>query len=927
MVSTPLKETPTQEGQLANALETQIFFEKSRPAFTKRIQAIYSDPIAINQYIKVNQEGIPAAEAAAYQRYLKQDGLCLDIGCGTGRTILPLTEKGLKIIGIDITKEMLFEAQNQAKQRNLKLHLAVGDWRHLLFKNEIFDTVIVNRHVFQHFHKDDRILMLKEAKRVLKKDGTLILHITNSDHLFSFPSSLYFLTRFFLKIRKKVLFSKQAWIKNSFIGKIFQNAKLEYLLLFYLQTISTYIPSIFIDPPRKIFEKLLGVRYHGFVPRCRITKKDKNHKSLGGIPYYIFFADDMAHEIRQSGLTLIDNQSIWELAFNAKLPAFLRSHAPESYFFVGKSFNNNLNVPGDFIFEPLDEAITLLKQGLSRNKNLAFDIISNSMKPVCVAGDRLSAREIQFPKLQLGDLIIFKLKNQLLAHRIVNFKNDGSIVTKGDNTLAIDEPISQESIVAKIFKIDAGQFQVNLEDRHWKITNRFLAQISYWQAKYSSNFILRLLLNVVKACVYLFHPLLMRLYFRDRDSKTIGQEMIVRLCETRDFDKNQFIVQQLAKDYRDWEYFLSLALYNNAGPLLYKNLKEYYLPHGPSLSIPQWVTDSLEISYRQSSQKSVSFENDAANLLRKFQENNIKVIVLKGAALIGELYPEAPLRPMEDLDLLIQKQDWPVIKEILEKEGFENKAGLDLLKLEEAASATMNRHIAYINQGGTKVELKFQLFALDFPHAVENKAYFESARQQQITGVEAYTLSLEDQFLYLASRMINVGFRYYLWFHDLKEFLKYYQEINWLTIVKRAKEQRVDVTLYYTLRVLKEKLHTDRIPDHIMSDLVPRPWKRALLDFLFGYQQMGFRKPKKNGRHFHPALHAYFFLYKFGLSPGGVGNMLRYFYKIMLPPVEYLCYRYGISKGQVYLGVGHIKRMKPLILKILQTHKFLFNRY
>jgi SAM-dependent methyltransferase len=60
-------------------------------------------------------------------KYLNQPGDLVDIGCGTGRTVIPFALKGFRCTGIDISESMLKIARNKAKQQNLSINFLCQD--------------------------------------------------------------------------------------------------------------------------------------------------------------------------------------------------------------------------------------------------------------------------------------------------------------------------------------------------------------------------------------------------------------------------------------------------------------------------------------------------------------------------------------------------------------------------------------------------------------------------------------------------------------------------------------------------------------------------------------------------------------------------------------------------------------------------------
>ena len=113
---------------------------------------------------------------ALYQSEIKAlekampSGLGLEIGVGTGRFASSLSVR----FGLDLSFNML----KLARQRNINAVQGLGE--NLPFKNESFHFVLI---VFTIELVDDPPRFLKEAVRVLKKDGTLILGILDRNSL------------------------------------------------------------------------------------------------------------------------------------------------------------------------------------------------------------------------------------------------------------------------------------------------------------------------------------------------------------------------------------------------------------------------------------------------------------------------------------------------------------------------------------------------------------------------------------------------------------------------------------------------------------------------------------------------------------------------------------------------------------------------
>lgn len=110
------------------------------------------------------------------QKYVKDRKKVLDIGCGTGYGGAVLAQKG-QVVGIDSDKEAIdFARKNYGNQVIFKLGMA----ENLEFKDNQFDLVCAFE-VIEHLRNPK--LMLKEARRILKKHGLFI--ISSPNRLFS----------------------------------------------------------------------------------------------------------------------------------------------------------------------------------------------------------------------------------------------------------------------------------------------------------------------------------------------------------------------------------------------------------------------------------------------------------------------------------------------------------------------------------------------------------------------------------------------------------------------------------------------------------------------------------------------------------------------------------------------------------------------
>jgi ubiquinone/menaquinone biosynthesis C-methylase UbiE len=102
----------------------------------------------------------------------------IDLGCGAGHTALACARKASRVIGIDVTPEMIVAATALANQRSLaNVEFRVGDVENLAFVSNSID--VVTSRVSAH-HYADVARALSEAFRILKPGGLILISDTIS---------------------------------------------------------------------------------------------------------------------------------------------------------------------------------------------------------------------------------------------------------------------------------------------------------------------------------------------------------------------------------------------------------------------------------------------------------------------------------------------------------------------------------------------------------------------------------------------------------------------------------------------------------------------------------------------------------------------------------------------------------------------------
>jgi len=114
-------------------------------------------------------------EFKIFKKYVKNSDRVLDLGCGNGRLYDLFKNKQIDYIGVDNSESLI----NFAQRKHPKAKFILSDVLNLPFFDHEFD-VVISVAMLHHIPSEElRIKAFKEIKRVLKKDGMVIITVWN----------------------------------------------------------------------------------------------------------------------------------------------------------------------------------------------------------------------------------------------------------------------------------------------------------------------------------------------------------------------------------------------------------------------------------------------------------------------------------------------------------------------------------------------------------------------------------------------------------------------------------------------------------------------------------------------------------------------------------------------------------------------------
>jgi ubiquinone/menaquinone biosynthesis C-methylase UbiE len=159
--------------------------KKAENYWSKRVESVDQLPAVLSY-------NLPKYVNAAYSKWeieLILDSLqnvknkrILDLACGVGRVLVPLAKKGAHVVGVDNSEKMLELCKNNVKSARVgkNVLLKKSNAANIPFSDDSFDIVICVG-LLEHLPEPIRYKVLSEISRVTKRNGILLLTITNVD--------------------------------------------------------------------------------------------------------------------------------------------------------------------------------------------------------------------------------------------------------------------------------------------------------------------------------------------------------------------------------------------------------------------------------------------------------------------------------------------------------------------------------------------------------------------------------------------------------------------------------------------------------------------------------------------------------------------------------------------------------------------------
>jgi hypothetical protein len=258
--------------------------------------------------------------------------------------------------------------------------------------------------------------------------------------------------------------------------------------------------------------------------------------------------------------------------------------------------------------------------------------------------------------------------------------------------------------------------------------------------------------------------------------------LLIYFCSPDEPDET--ILSVLSKKC-NWKIFLNLIDRHRLLPFLASRKKLLYS------MIPAEESAKVDIKLDSHKHTALFRTNEVFRICRLFEQNNLAIMPIKGPCLAWQLYGDVTSRLSHDLDFLINESNPALIKNLMEKSGY-NLINVFSPRQTAYFYSNLTHHFSlYNNENKTLAEFHFKLFLYKNLFPVSTKEIFLSTTASEIAGNKVRLMNDEDLIIYLC---LHGGEHFWFrlhWLRDIAQII-YTKKIHYKNLISKAVRLKIE---------------------------------------------------------------------------------------------------------------------------------------
>ncbi len=239
---------------------------------------VHSESIANDYDDYFNNNPLFKLDETISRDFFERPGVVLDLGCGSGRALIPLARRGFTPVGVDLSLPMLRVVGEKSRQEKLSIHRVQANLVELdAFRDGAADYAVCLFSTLGMIRgAENRQTAMDHVYRILKPGGLFILHVHSVWHHLFTPLGRHWLVG---RAWEKLLHRSGGQLGDKFYP--YRGIPKMYLHTFTQTELTRLIGQSQFEPPRLLplsakeyrplrFPWLFGrIRANGWIAVCR----------------------------------------------------------------------------------------------------------------------------------------------------------------------------------------------------------------------------------------------------------------------------------------------------------------------------------------------------------------------------------------------------------------------------------------------------------------------------------------------------------------------------------------------------------------------------------------------------------------------------------------------------------------------------------
>lgn len=303
------------------------------------------------------------------------------------------------------------------------------------------------------------------------------------------------------------------------------------------------------------------------------------------------------------------------------------------------------------------------------------------------------------------------------------------------------------------------------------------------------------------------------------------EEKLLFFCSRTQLSESSLLhIQSLCQESSlDWDVVMHLANSHAVSSLLFNSLQRAC----PNL-VPEAVLFELRTEYRKNLIQNLKLTAELVRVVELLREHGIQSVAFKGPVLAQAIYGGTALRQMGDLDLLVTKENFDAVQEVLTEDGYQMELSLP-----------WERHFISLD-GSFLIDLHTQPTP---PHQSCNlppEYWWSQLTSVSLKGSSIQTFTAEAQIVMLFLHGTKDCWHKLSRICDVAELLRSQPDLDWIEVLGLAQKHGYKRLIYWGLWLAHEVLDAP-IPAHVVQQAYAEPTVQMLVEEV--YEDMFTKEP------------------------------------------------------------------------------------